>query len=195
MTPRPVYHAHNATEATLIHNWLSEAGIESRILGGETQAGAFDLVETNPVIIVSEDDVERAQAAIRQFHAELQTNGELEEMSDAEGQFNWPICPQCDELREATCQQCNKTSTEFSAEVDEQDLQVFCLACGSPVSVDFSDHCRYCQFDFAAEEAAAGDPDMALPAETSPGRALAVVIILGLLGLAVVIWLIMSANS
>ncbi len=196
MDLKPVYFAHNSTAATVVQHALQDAGIDSRILGGELQGGALDIVESNPVVVVAAENFDEARQVIEQFRLELQSGHDLAEMSDAEGQFNWPLCPQCDELREATCTICQTTSNEFSAEVNGDELVVFCLACSQQVEVSFADRCRYCMHDFTAADSAADNESgsaKTLPA-ANHGRAIMVVGGLGLLFVILAIWFATSMS-
>ncbi len=196
MDPKTVYYARNPIEAKMVQSFLTEAGIESVILGGGEQAGLFDMGDVEPVIMVAPDDVERAEAAIAQFREESQTENNLADVSDAEGQFNWPICPQCDELRDATCNQCQTTSTEFSADLAGEDLHVVCLACHEQVAVTFADRCRYCMHDFAAAESMDPEsPGSDFEPAVSNGRAVLLVAAIGLLILVMAIWFALSTTS
>jgi hypothetical protein len=160
MDPKPVYFARTTTEASLARNWLEQAGIASRVVGGESQSGALEIIESDPVVFVSAEDVERAQVALSEFHAQLESGTGLDEMHDAEGQFDWPLCPQCDELRQATCTACGKSGSEFSAETADGETRIWCLACGQHAVVEFADRCPWCQHDFAAAESGAdGDSE------------------------------------
>lgn len=196
MDPKPVFYARNPIEASMVQNFLKEADIESVVLGGGEQSGLFDMADVEPVVMVAPDDVERAEAAIAQFREESQSDNNLADLSDAEGQFNWPICPQCDELRDATCNQCQTTSNEFSADLAGEDLHVVCLACNEHVEVTFADHCRFCMHDFAAAESM--DPESTgsdFESAVSNGRAVLLVAAIGLLILVMAIWFALSTSS
>ncbi len=180
MDPTPVYYARSNSEATMVLHWLEEAGIRATVMGGEAQGGAFEIIESNPVVFVNGDDRERAEQSVAAFREQLQSSVGLDEMSEAEGQFNWPICPICDELREATCGSCGKTGSEFSAEVGEEELIVYCLACGQQAPVEFAERCRYCQHDFTEDQAGltpSGTADSAEPV-VNVARAMFLIVIL-----------------
>jgi hypothetical protein len=189
MDPKPVYHARNSAEATMVQHWLEDAGIKATVLGGEMQGGAFEIVEADPVVIVAGEDFESAVAAIEKFREELQSGTSLDEMSEAEGQFDWPMCPQCDELREATCNNCQKTSNEFSEEITDEGRQTFCLACSEAVEITYSDLCRFCQHDFTAShtrDVSATDP-AASEISVNTNRVILVIALIGVLFIAIAI--------
>jgi hypothetical protein len=180
---RPVFHARNAAEAALVCNWLEDAGIKSNVIGGHQQSGALEVVEADPIVVVASEDLEQAENAIREFR-ELTSKAPVESVSDAEGQFDWPLCPVCDELRQATCDNCQVTSSEFATERIDDQISTICLACKQQVTITFVDKCRYCQHQFDEDESAPAEGREA----TNIGR---VLLLLG--GLAalflVLIWL------
>ncbi len=148
MDPRTVYQARNTTEASLVQGWLKEAGIEAQIFNGEMQGGAFEIIETDPEVIVHVDDYERAREVVEEFLEELQQATDMSAVSDAEGQFDWPMCPGCDELRSARCDNCSVVGTEFSTEKSEDGETVICLACSEATLIHLVDQCQFCGHDF-----------------------------------------------
>ena len=115
MATRIVYHASNSTEATVLQGWLKDSGIEDFVLND--QVGAFDLgLVTDPQVTVDEKDYEKASAIAQAYEAELKKETDMSVVTDAEGQFDWPICPQCDELRHAICSNCKTTGSEFATD-------------------------------------------------------------------------------
>ena len=195
MEPVPVYHAHNSTEATMVQHWLEEHGVPSRVIGGEMQAGVFDVIEADPIVIVAPEDLERAQAALEQFRQQLQSGMSLADLSDEEGQFDWPICPQCDELREATCQECDTTSSEFSTQTTDGGEEITCLACSQVVEISLADTCRFCMHDFT-QVVTESNPTFG-PSDAPVNNSRVMVVIAALVALAVLIgvWFLTSGGS
>ncbi len=142
--PKTVYFARSKTEASIVKGWLEQEGIQARIFDGSDVAGIFDVIDSDPQIIVDEKDAEAAVKIIKNYQAELQQTPDMANVSDDEGQFDWPLCPVCDELRLATCDKCDVTSNEFSIEGDK----VVCLECNDETSLTYMDKCKFCDHDF-----------------------------------------------
>ena len=149
MDPVPVFRANSSSQAQLVQNWLEDSGIESSVLGGEMQGGAFDIIESDPVVLVAAEDLERATKCLEEYKDVVRSGKNLEDMSEEEGLFGWPICPMCDELQEATCSECGQTSSEFTVDVIEEVSSTRCLRCGKETELTPVDTCRYCQHDFS----------------------------------------------
>lgn len=195
--PRVVFRASNPTQASLVQNWLEDDGIHATVVGGEAAGGAFELVEVDPIVYVDASDLEKATESIKEFLASLATSNNLDEMSEAEGQFDWPMCPQCDELREAQCLHCQEISTEFSVDDAQADRSITCLKCSEITEIRLQDRCRYCQHDFvAAEQQQHVDPGGTLvPAQPDVNmRRVAIVIGIALV-LVVVIFVAMNLGN
>ena len=151
MDPRNVHTARSNAEAEIIKGWLEQQGIQARIFNGEMAGGAFDIIESDPQVIVNSDDYERALKIIDDFRAELELSPDMSNVSDAEGQFNWPMCPVCDEMRLALCDQCNMIGSEFSTDESAGGIQVICLECNAQTTITFVDKCKFCEHDFTGE--------------------------------------------
>lgn len=152
MEPVPVFRATSSSQASLVQNWLEDSGIESTLLGGEMQSGAFDIVQSDPVVLVAAEDYERAMQTLEEYQTAVRSGKNLENMSEEEGLFGWPICPQCDELQEATCSECGQTSSEFTVDVVNETSKTRCLRCGKEAELTPSATCRFCQHDFLSEK-------------------------------------------
>ena len=151
MEPRPVYKARNSAEASIVQGWLESEGIEAHVFNGEMQGGAFEIIESDPLVLVNEEDFSQAEEIVRRYRTELEQAPDMSRVSDAEGQFDWPICPMCDELRPARCDQCEALGSEFSTEENESgQSQVICLACSQVTTIRYVDKCQYCDHDFLA---------------------------------------------
>jgi predicted RNA-binding Zn-ribbon protein involved in translation (DUF1610 family) len=151
MEPRIVHTARSNAEAEIIKTWLQQQGIQASIFNGEMNSGAFEIVETDPQVIVAAEDYERALEVIDDFRNELEQPADMSRVSDAEGQFDWPLCPICDEMRLARCQKCETVSSEFSTDESGDHDSVICLHCNEPTSIAFVDQCRFCDHDFTSE--------------------------------------------
>lgn len=152
MDPRTVYFARTSAEASIVQNWLESAGIEARTFSGEVAGGAFEFVESEPQVIVNADDYDKAMEVVEQYKEELKNENDMADVSDAEGQFDWPICPICDELRYATCEKCGAEGSEFSTDECENGAKATCLACSEETKIALLDTCKFCQHDFEADD-------------------------------------------
>ena len=108
MDPKVVHTAETNTEAEILKGWLDQEGIKASIFNGEMNSGAFEIIETDPQVLVHVDDYDRAMEVVKTFLEEMANQPDLSDMSDAEGQFDWPMCPVCDELRLARCEGCKR---------------------------------------------------------------------------------------
>jgi len=156
--PTTVYTARSKTEASIVQGWLQQEGIKARVFDGSDVAGIFDVIDSDPQIIVDASDAEQATEIIKGFQAELQQAPDMANVSDAEGQFDWPICPVCDEMRLAACDACQATSSEYSTDGD----QVVCLACNDVTTITYADKCKFCDHDYTG-----ATPDNVTIAESS----------------------------
>ncbi len=148
MDPKVVHTAQNNTEAEILKGWLEQQGIQAKVFNGEMNGGAFEIIETDPQVIVNAEDWEKAKEIVASFQEEMSQQPDMSELSDAEGQFDWPMCPVCDELRLARCDRCGKISNEFAAEDSQKLDRVFCPQCDEPSNIAFLDLCKYCEHDF-----------------------------------------------
>lgn len=148
MDPKVVHTARSNTEAEIIKSWLEQQGITAKIFNGEMNSGAFEIIETDPQVIVNADDFDRAKEVIEDFKHELEQTSDMSDVSDAEGQFDWPMCPVCDEMRLARCEKCNTIGSEFSTEESTDANHVFCLDCNAVTTIVFVDKCKFCDHDF-----------------------------------------------
>ena len=148
MDPRVVYTAETNTEAEILKGWLEQQGIKASIFNGEMSSGAFEIIETDPQVLVHVDDYDRAVDVVETFVEEMANQPDLSDMSDAEGQFDWPMCPVCDALRLARCGGCQQNSNEFSNLDTSSGNTAFCPRCDAVHPIEFLDHCEYCQHDF-----------------------------------------------
>lgn len=193
MEPKTVYYARSKTEASIVRGWLEQEGIQAQVFDGADVAGIFDVVDSDPQIIVDESDAEKAKEIIASYQHELQQSPDMANVSDAEGQFDWPLCPVCDEMRLAACDQCGQMGSEFSTDESDQANQVICLACNNPTTISFVDNCRFCDHDFTGST-----PDNVSMSDTmrddgtSTGRVM--VLVLGLLALVAIltIWFVVN---
>lgn len=148
MDPKVVHTAQNNTEAEILKGWLEEQGIQAKVVNGEMNSGAFEIIETDPQVIVNAEDWDKATEIVAAFQQEMSQQPDMSELSDAEGQFDWPMCPVCDELRLARCEGCGKISNEFAAEDSQSKDHVFCPQCDETSRITFLDLCKYCEHDF-----------------------------------------------
>ncbi len=148
MEPKVVHNARSNTEAEIIKSWLEQQGIPAKVFNGEMSGGAFEIIETDPQVLVSEEDFDRALSVIEDFRAELEQTPDMSRVSDAEGQFDWPLCPVCDEMRLARCDQCNEVSSEFSTDESSDEKHMICLACNQSTTLSMLDQCQFCDHDF-----------------------------------------------
>ena len=97
-----VFVTDNQSEIRIVQELFREKGIESTLSNKTLSQGSED----NPLEIlvhqleVAEADFERAGQIVDNYET---TESMPLAISDAEGQFDWPICPQCDELQQAIC--------------------------------------------------------------------------------------------
>ena len=148
MDPKVVHTAETNTEAEILKGWLEQEGIKATIFNGEMNSGAFEIIETDPQVLVQVDDYDRAVDVVKTFVEEMANQPDLSDMSDAEGQFDWPMCPVCDELRLARCEGCEQDSNEFSSLDASNASTAFCPRCDAVNPILFLDHCKFCQHDF-----------------------------------------------
>ena len=148
MDPKVVHTAETNTEAEILKGWLDQEGIKASIFNGEMNRGAFEIIETDPQVLVHVDDYDRAMEVVKTFLEEMANQPDLSDMSDAEGQFDWPMCPVCDELRLARCEGCKQNSNEFSNLDSSSGDRAFCPRCDAVNAIEFLDHCKFCQHDF-----------------------------------------------
>ena len=148
MDPKVVHTAETNTEAEILKGWLDQEGIKASIFNGEMNSGAFEIIETDPQVLVHVDDYDRAMEVVKTFLEEMANQPDLSDMSDAEGQFDWPMCPVCDELRLARCEGCKQNSNEFSNLDSSSGDRAFCPRCDAVNPIEFLDHCKFCQHDF-----------------------------------------------
>ncbi len=194
--PKIVYRARSSADATALQKWLEDAGIEARVNEGLKGGGALDFgVQTDPEVVVADEDYEAARQVVAQYEDELHRPTDMSEMSDAEGQFDWPFCPQCDELRHATCQACGHVGSDFRAgDSDGGDqAESLCLTCGKPTRIVYLDTCKFCGHDFERESrsAAAAHADST---QMDTSRAMILVAGLVLVAVILVVWLIVSSG-
>jgi hypothetical protein len=142
--PKTVFVARSKAQASIVQGWLEQEGIAARIFDGSDVAGIFDVVDSDPQIIVDADDAERAVEIIKGYQAELEQSPDMANVSDEEGQFDWPMCPVCDEMRLATCNKCQSVSNEYSTDGDI----VVCLACNEETTIAYAEKCKFCDHDF-----------------------------------------------
>lgn len=192
MEPVPVFRANSTSQAQLVQNWLEDSGIESSVLGGEMQGGAFDIIEADPVVLVAAEDLERATKCLEEYKDAVRSGKNLEDMSEEEGLFGWPLCPMCDELQEATCSECGQTSSEFTVDVVNDVSTTRCLRCGKETELTPVDICRFCQHNFAeANNIAATDSEHetagGMQQQANSGRVL--IVLLAVVALAVIVTL------
>ncbi len=192
MGTRVIYHAQNSTEANVLQGWLKEAGIDAHIFNEEP--GVFDLgMETAPQITVDETDYEKAATIVQLYEEQLKKETDMSVVSDAEGQFDWPICPQCDELRYATCGNCQTIGSEFAANDADDGPRTICLACSQPTEIEFVDLCKFCGHNFAMHTE--DQHDLAAGSEhVNNSRVIVVIAVLVVLFIAVVFFLLISAS-
>ncbi len=197
MDPVPVFRATSSSQAALVQNWLEDSGIESTLLGGEMQSGAFDIIESDPVVLVAAEDYDRALQSLEEYKIVIRSRKNLDDMSEEEGLFGWPICPQCDELQEATCSKCGQTSSEFTVDVINEVSKTTCLRCHEETELTPSSTCRFCQHDFSA----VNDPDLPdspsgatdeSPQGTNPGRVAFVLLVVVAIAAIVIIAIVMK---
>lgn len=188
MDPKVVHTAETNTEAEILKGWLDQEGIKASIFNGEMNSGAFEIIETDPQVLVHVDDYDRAMEVVKTFLEEMANQPDLSDMSDAEGQFDWPMCPVCDELRLARCEGCKQNSNEFSNLDSSSGDRAFCPRCDAVNAIEFLDHCKFCQHDFTG-----GTPvqiSMADVESTNVNRVIILIASLAALILTLGIWML-----
>jgi Putative prokaryotic signal transducing protein len=152
MEPVPIFRANSAAQARLVQNWLEDNGIPSTLVGADgDSAGLFEIVEADPIVIVAGEDYERAAAALEDYATSVRSEENLSRMSEEEGQFGWPICPTCDELRQATCGKCGYKGSEYDVQVSEAGTLIRCMKCNELTSIVQAETCPFCQHVFGEE--------------------------------------------
>ncbi len=144
MEPKSVYTARSKADASIVQGWLESEGIKARIFDGSDAAGIFDIIDSDPLVLVDAPDFDKAAEIIAQYRKELEQSPDMANVSDEEGQFDWPMCPVCDEMRLANCQQCGVSGTEFSKE----QQGTTCLSCDKMTELHYADKCKFCEHDF-----------------------------------------------
>ena len=149
MEPVPVFRANSAAQARLVQNWLEDNGIHSTLVGAEPDAaGLFEIVEADPIVVVAEEDYEKAAAAIEEYSSSVRSEENLKQMKEEEGLFGWPLCPTCDELRPATCEKCGYTGSEYDIQANDEGTLIRCMKCNSFTTIRQVDTCPWCQHEF-----------------------------------------------
>ena len=194
MDPKVAHTAKNNSEAEIIKSWLEQQGIKATVFNGEMNSGAFEIIESDPQVVVNADDYDRAIEVIAEFKNELEQMPDMSNVSDAEGQFDWPMCPVCDEMRLARCEKCDHIGSEFSTEESDEANQLICLECNEKTTIEFVVHCKFCEHDFTGST-----PDNISIAETSmesanKNRVLLLVTGMIILFVALAIWFIITTQ-
>ena len=173
-------------------NWLLDAGIKARTFDDE--GGIIEFTESEPQVLVDEADYERAHEVVMQYVAELQNENSMDAVSDAEGQFDWPICPICDELRPAKCLKCERVSTEFSTDESDGQDKIICIACSQETEIELAERCNYCEHDFSTDDSTLRLETGNEPRDADGGRVMIVVGILVLLAIAIAVGFAIGGN-
>ena len=170
-----IYTARSKQQAHLLRNLLEETGIEAVVTGDVLSDGTgVDAVgwATAARVVVAQRDAETARQMAEEFDRQV---GAGEAMAAADlppgdsGEvLEWPVCPECDARRTATCPICRTSGTDFSqADPDfvgslEPDTQGTAMSCGcgsGGCSTKQHDACEVPGPGQAAGEAAAGEAD------------------------------------
>lgn len=153
MEPVPVFRANSAAQARLVQNWLEDNGIQSTLIGAEPDAtGLFEVVAADPIVVVAQEDFEKAAAAIEEYSTSVRSEENLNRMTEEEGLFGWPLCPTCDELRPATCDRCKYTGSEYDVQVNDAGTRIRCMKCNEFTTIRQVDTCPYCQHLFVEDD-------------------------------------------
>ena len=163
MPQKTVYRARNIAEATIVKSILDDAGIKSQLLNDSLRSALGELTNNEasaPQLVVDEAHYDEARQLVRDYEVSLQSDVEPD-ITDIEGQFDWPICPDCDELREMTCPACDYSGPEFtefaegSQEEDEASAMdsdfpiMICSRCQHKTALSLNPTCRFCKHEFS----------------------------------------------
>ncbi|HVU88756.1 MAG TPA: DUF2007 domain-containing protein [Pirellulales bacterium] len=165
------------TLASLVHNRLAEAGIESFVenefLGqaaGDLPAGAI-----MPRVVVAEADAEDAHQVVADFRREAfgalavisresedasstavaRRAGPVADEDVAPAERVIVLCPECGKPRMTVCPYCNTASATFPAgdrtglrAADDVPGLVICQTCDEPFEPEYYRRCAWCGHDF-----------------------------------------------
>lgn len=149
---------------------------------------------TSPTVAVDELQYDKARQIVEEYEAMMQKGGDVADITDIEGQFDWPICPVCDELREMTCIKCNYSGSEFvestQGSPDEHAAAIpmmMCRQCEATSPLALHSICRFCKHDFTVDE----DPDQLrseIPTDGNTGKILFLIALIIFLFVAFLLW-------
>lgn len=180
-----IYRASSSQQATLLKTLLTNFEIDCEVDGGALQDGAGELPvgwAAAPRIRVWKKDEEDARQIIEDFE-----NGKFAHDDEqgwinvdfADGGFNWPECPQCEESRHAICSACQFVGLDFETEAlfnvsigdngsvadhSSNPFLLVCPICAEKNSPQFLDHCKFCSHTF--QDGSKVETDTLLPEQT-----------------------------
>jgi len=204
-----IYTAANSQQAHLLCNILEDCGIDATVTNEALQGASGELAvgwSTDPRVMVSERDAEKARQVALDFEQRLADSDDETDSYDnpSDNQWaDWPTCPRCSLRRQVVCKVCETAGTNFqlaefvveaapirqtqteseeSGKEETDDgppLLLICPNCDESFPPRFFRYCEDCGHDFGFGV----ELQLKEPPEVN-GRAIIVVVALGLLALA-----------
>ena len=157
--PIVIFRADNSQQAHLLRGLLEEQGIAAWVVNDSIQIAGGELPlgwRAAAQVVVAESDAIKARKFAKEFdqrasHA-IALETEVEADAD-ESWYDWPVCPECEERRQAKCTVCGDSRADFAVvdvlgETDRRPALMFCESCDDHFRPEFYRLCHRCGHDF-----------------------------------------------